>query len=265
MIDAPGSEEPLYRVRVRSPIAPMHCEPAIASQMVSQQLAGHLVDVLDEEGEWLRIRGEDGYEGWVHRGFLGPADSSVGEPPRGTLRISLGCRTRSSAGAERALPLRALLLPDDHVVEGDWISGADRREHFPPEGGAIAESAARLFPGTSYLWGGVTPWGADCSGLVQATFALHGIALPRDAWQQAERGAEVSGGIAAAEPGDLLFFSDRGDRRVTHVGIACGSANMVHLSLGRGGYARDDMGSADPFVARLRDRFISARRLTAGA
>ena len=41
----------------------------------------------------------------------------------------------------------------------------------------------------------------------------------------------------AGLPGDLLFFSDRDDRRITHVGISLGDESMVHLALGRGGYA----------------------------
>src|ERR671938_541848 len=51
---------------------------------------------------------------------------------------------------------------------------------FPRVREAIARSAAELFEGTPYQWGGITPWGAECSGLVQSTFGLHGVALPRD-------------------------------------------------------------------------------------
>lgn len=101
-------------------------------------------------------------------------------------------------------------------------------------GAAIAASAAALFSGASYLWGGVTPWGVDCSGLMQRIALLHGVTLPRDAWQQALATDAVTEDAAAAHaPSDLLFFSDRDDRRVTHVGMALGDGRMVHSALTR--------------------------------
>lgn len=254
----------LYEAVVCSPIAPMHGEPRIATQMISQQLAGHHVDVLDEEGDWLRARGADGYEGWMHRGFLAPADrvmSDGSHAPNGE-RVSLGCVARTAAGVSRALPLGALLSPGEVVESGEAIAAASVAAHFPRDPAAVARTALERFMGTSYLWGGVTPWGADCSGLVQTSFALHGMQLPRDAWQQAERGRDAGGDVGELVAGDVLFFTDRDDRRITHVGIALGDRRMVHLGLGRGGYAVELLSDRrDPYVQRLRERFVCARRL----
>jgi gamma-D-glutamyl-L-lysine dipeptidyl-peptidase len=108
----------------------------------------------------------------------------------------------------------------------------------------------------------VTPWGADCSGLVQSTFALHGLQLPRDAWQQAELGADAGRDVGELVAADLLFFTDREDKRITHVGIALGERRMVHLALGRGGYSIEQLDNRnDPYVDRLRERFLFARRM----
>src|SRR5688572_31401948 len=84
---SPVDDEPLFRARIASAIVPMHEEPRVASQQVSQQLAGYDVDAMDTEGEWVRARGIDGYEGWIHPGFLArPWDDG------GASRlISLGC------------------------------------------------------------------------------------------------------------------------------------------------------------------------------
>ena len=71
-------------------------------------------------------------------------------------------------------------LPDAYCQA---IDGAEQATMFPAEAGAITRSAQLYFEGTSYFWGGVTPWGADCSGLVQSVYWLHGIQLYRDAWQ----------------------------------------------------------------------------------
>jgi hypothetical protein len=247
------------RVAVRAVIAPLLTEPRIASVTTSQLLGGHVVDVLTTEGDWLHVRGADGYEGWVHRGYVQPARSSV-RP----LRVSLGCVVENGRGERRTLPLRAKLAANDRVVSGNSCESGELVERFARTGVAVATTARSLFAGTSYFWGGVTPWGADCSGLVQAVFDLHGAPLPRDSWQQAETGRAVPGGIDAVKTGDLLFFSVRPDRRITHVGIADveNERSMVHLSLRRGGYAVDVLtNTADPYVAELRRLFVTARRV----
>ena len=57
-------------------------------------------------------------------------------------------------------------------------------------------------------------------------------------------------------------FTDREDGRVTHVGIALGGARMVHLALGRGGYAIERLSDrSDAYVEKLRQRFLFARRV----
>jgi cell wall-associated NlpC family hydrolase len=133
---------------------------------------------------------------------------------------------------------------------------------FPRDAAAICSTAVQRFAGTSYQWGGITPWGADCSGLVQTVFSLHGVQLPRDAWQQGLEGADAGDDPLALRAADLLFFSDREDRRVTHVGIALGDRRMVHLALGRGGYAVERLDDErDGYVKALRERFVGARRV----
>jgi cell wall-associated NlpC family hydrolase len=257
--NSPQDDPPLFRSRIAASLAPMHSEPLVASQQVSQQLAGHDIDAMDVDGDWVRGRGEDGYEGWIHTGFL--ERQGVHAKGSAVRRVSLGCTTEGGAGERRTLPLRAFLRDDERVIAGEAIDLAAAKERFPLSPDAIATSARELFRGTSYIWGGVTPWGADCSGLVQAVFALHGRMLPRDAWQQAELGQPIDGDFAALRSADLLFFSDRPDKRVTHVGIALGAGRMVHLALGRGGYATESIESDDPYVVKLRQRYLFSRRI----
>ena len=247
------------QVVVIAPYAPMHGESRVSSPQISQALGGHALSVLESRDEWHRVRGEDGYEGWVHAGYLAPVADL---PPAESRLTSLGCMVRSAGGKRRQLPPAALLLSDDIVESGTALGQDALRRAHPRDPAAAARTALRIFEGTPYQWGGATPWGADCSGLVQTAFRIHGMLLPRDAWQQADVGEDAGDDPLALGAGDLLFFSDREDRRITHVGIALGDRTMVHAALGRGGYAVEKLDDTDDlYVEKLRARFTGAKRL----
>lgn len=79
--------------------------------------------------------------------------------------------------------------------------------------------------GRPYRYGGSSPDGYDCSGLVQYVFAQSGVVLPRSSREQQEIGHKID--LDEAEPGDLLFYSFAG-RRVDHVAIYLGDGQAVH-------------------------------------
>jgi cell wall-associated NlpC family hydrolase len=83
---------------------------------------------------------------------------------------------------------------------------------------------AESFIGVPYLWGGTTALGLDCSGFVQQVYRLNGVALPRDADQQAVLGRKVE----EARAGDLLFF---GADSVTHVALATSATEFIHAPM----------------------------------
>ncbi|MEO5587980.1 MAG: SH3 domain-containing C40 family peptidase [Gemmatimonadaceae bacterium] len=247
-------------VRAASPIAPVMKEPRASATQETQILYGHLAEVTSSDGPWLKVRGADGYEGWMHSGYVEPASgpSEWGWDADGDM--SMGCSRRDERGTTNDMPLGAL-VKDAKCTSGRTLDGARRAEIFPAEAAAIVASATGLFQGTYYQWGGITPWGSDCSGMVQTVFALHGVKLLRDAWQQATQGVLISGGLAAIEAADLLFFSDREDGRISHVAMAISRTSLVHQSLGRGGHRVESLDEPDDYVRMLISNFRFARRI----
>jgi hypothetical protein len=245
-------------------IAPMLCEPDVRTTQVSQLLHGHIALVMERKGLWLHIKCADGYPGWVHQGYVVTVPEPVPElsetgwnDPR---PLSLGCTVRDEHNATRKLPLGALITAGQERVGGLAMTLEERRQSFPPNPDSITASAMTYFEGTSYEWGGVTPWGCDCSGLVSSSFQLHGIRVPRDAWMQAMTGSPVES-MSDLRPADLLFFSDDPDGKITHVAISLGETRVVHLALGRGGYAVDDLASPDEYTTLLMERYRFGRRI----
>jgi len=88
--------------------------------------------------------------------------------------------------------------------------------------GMRAAALASSFVGVPYRFGGSTPDGFDCSGLVYYVFKQLGVSVPRTALEQRARARPIS--KDRLQPGDLLFFYTPKD----HVGIYLGGEEFVH-------------------------------------
>lgn len=252
----------------RAAVAPVLAGPTVRAEQLTQLVLGETASIVERTGEWRRVcTHADDYNGWVHAGYLIEVDDSSAEEWRSRATgWSEGALVRLG-GAHLLLPLRARVVLEDEVVvlpDGHQgrLAGGSVRDMSQVVLAARAKAperwAAEHFLGSPYEWGGVTPWGVDCSGLVQTTFSARGISLPRDSSQQAAHGTSIS--LESIRPGDLLFFTGESGGGITHVAFAGEADTLVHSTISCGGML------VEPWLpgtraATLRERLVAVRRL----
>ncbi len=166
-------------------------EPAtrlgLHDRTLTQLLDGEPVEVLEEADDWVRV-------------------AAAWQPERG------------SANGYRCWVRRSHLRPE---------TPADRdapAAQIAATRGAVLDEAFRHL-GLPYLWGGTSPAGLDCSGLVHWSHRRAGVVVPRDAGDQALATVTVTKGDELA--GDLYFFGESADR-ISHVGFVTAVDEMLH-------------------------------------
>lgn len=132
--------------------------------------------------------------------------------------------------------------------DGRVLAPAPPAEEATPSRRAAAARIAVGYVGAPYEWGGASPAGLDCSGLVRHVFGRIGVSLPHNAAQQYRHGVVVP--RHELEPGDLVFFD-----RLQHNGIYLGAGEFVHATK-RGGVKISKLDD-DLF----RSRWVGARRV----
>lgn len=250
-------------------VAPVLRSPSVRAEQVTQLVMGEAAAITERTGDWLRVETlTERYPGWIHRGYVVEVSLPEAEAWHGAAAWCDGAVITLDEGPV-PVPLRGRVMLEEDSVRlpggrtGRIASGLVADLDFVRESAAKVradEWVLRRFRGAPYQWGGVTPWGVDCSALVQAAWLAAGVVLPRDAAEQAACGSEVA--PAAIAPGDLLFFAD-GDTpdKVNHVAIAGPRDTMVHATLRRGGFVVEPRGALESLMARL----VTVRRVSRGA
>jgi cell wall-associated NlpC family hydrolase len=271
---------------VKTPYSDVRREPRRISERVSQAMIGEAVQILEEREGWGHVRVErDGYLGWMALNTLHKCDAATAQAYLRDadilIQAELAQATIEPNGAADAgkLPFAAALplaeargdfvglrLPDGRVwwAYADDVRPVSERPKPDAKGIAFALKLIQRSQGVPYLWGGITPFGYDCSGLAQSFWRFLGLSLPRDASQQYPVGALVESDYL---PGDLLFFGDRDEDdparvSITHVAISMGGDLIIHSNGSANGVSIDSLDPDDPrFRPWLKESLMLARRV----
>ncbi len=215
----------------RFALLPLRAEPDHRSEMVSQLLWGEPQELIQAHRGWLQVRGLlDGYIGWVPVGSLFWAAKVA----RGwaVVRVRWAPLYRERRLVNR-VPVGAIFPADGvwHTAGGRFRAASGHLIRWPdqPRRPSVRRTKA-LFDSVPYLWGGKSPAGVDCSGLVQIAYRLAGWLLPRDAHEQATFASPTT----YPQTADLVFFRAPHADSITHVALYHPSRAILHASPANG-------------------------------
>ncbi len=248
---------------VKTPVCPLWKTPRRGGELADELLFGMGATVLAPAGqELVRLRTDYGYEGYAPTRCLVPARGfGRGEQAVVTAPFSdVLPRPDIRAPARLTLPRGSLVCPlgpprdawQEATLPGGgrgWLRGSHLGPRRAPE---LPEKelrrrlmeAALSYLGAPYRWGGKTPRGIDCSGLVFMAYWLNGLTVYRDA--QLKPGFDlVEIDPAEKQGGDVLFFPG-------HVALYLGDGRYVHATA-RSGSDGAALSSLDPAAPDYRE------------
>lgn len=263
---------------VNTPICPLMTEPGYENPMADEVLHGMVLELIDRPvPNWYRVRTHYRYEGYAPADRLLVGDGcatdwekrpkqvvwhknncDVLSAPKvqgwHLLSLTRGCVVSPSGEPEKGWQRVVLADGRTGYVQSSILGPCHTTPAFE-DADALRKAlvdTALLYAGTHYRWGGKSPRGIDCSGLVSMAYLLNGIVIYRD--------ASIQEGYAIHEiprenmkPGDLLFFPG-------HVAMYMGEDRYCH-STGRAGDDGFAINSLDPAAPDFRADL--AEKLTA--
>jgi cell wall-associated NlpC family hydrolase len=226
-----------------APQALTYAGPATRSSLQSQLLYGETVMLLDKQGDEYLLHGGDGYWGWVTASAIRPFDAEefakyLNLPQLAvTDELILDNGERIPAGARLPIVKNNSQRKDATFVvllaSGEEVEINDQHVRLLNDSrtARLRVEHALQFLHTPYVFGGRSPLGMDCSGLVTNVCSQLGEVPARDAWQQVMAGRLVATpwNRENIRPGDLLFYINR-NGRIYHTGVALSNEHVIHAS-----------------------------------
>ncbi len=204
-------------------------EPSIESSVLGLVPIEEDLSVLEELDGWIKVSVEEG-EGYVSADYVNLRTDFVVAESRAEEEARLE-RERQEREAAQAAARAAQATANRNTTS----SGGSHSTYTVPTitgdnsmGVSVAQYACQ-FVGNPYVYGGSSLTnGTDCSGFVMSVYAAFGVSLPHSSTADRSRGYAVEGGVANAQPGDIICYSG-------HVGIYIGNGQIVHASNSRTG------------------------------
>ena len=224
--------------------------PDETSSVDDQVILGDRVELLEDAAGFAKVRTAAGEVAWIPERALRRAFPAAAAGAKIACVISNFAHVYSSPSFTRSRPLlsvpvgaRMIFLEGEEKDGFEWVRVAlpDGRigfvarpdvalssfEETPPLRSPSEWLAfGKRFLGTPYTWGGTTPLGFDCSGLMTRIFSEHGVTLKRNSYKQAFQDQQlVPVKFEELQPGDLLFFGT--EDKIDHEAMWIGDGTVL--------------------------------------
>ena len=257
------------------PVANMYSGPSEDTDVVSQAIYASNVQVVEDKGEWIRVRTADNYTGWARaKDMKKLSGAGYGEDGTTVAVSGLSANIYREQSVTKHAPIVTVPfdtrvvaeIPADPTVRWLRVTLPDGRAGYIQSGDVTLASKklsipetidlAKKFLGVTYTWGGTSSFGYDCSGFMQMLMKQRGYLMPRDANIQASWTGVVPVERKDLQPGDLLYFGSSPEK-ITHTGMYIGDGKFINdTTHTRPAVQIDDLN--DPYWTKL---LVAQRRV----
>lgn len=255
----------------------MRSGPSTGNSILGTYNSGTTMTVTGTSGDWYKVS-YNGTEGYVYKSYLSLGTDStpaVTEMTEATYTVTSPVNMRSgpdtSYASQRVLGTGTTVtvtgssgkwyrvnyngstgyIFKTYLTEGEIAATASTTSSS--EGEKIV-ALAKQYLGVSYVYGGSSPSGFDCSGLVYYVFRQCGYSVTRTATTQNRDGSYVA--RSDLQPGDIIIFYNGSMSAIGHAGIYIGNGQFIHASSSAGKVVITDLSAT-----YYNSHYYSARRI----